>query len=501
MMQTTFSLLTNKGRLKEAMALANGSDIIITHIAVGDGNTVPSGGETKLYHEVDRKKITGHGLVPGSTDTAYFEIHLMANDGPYTIHEAGLFDADGDLIAIAYYDPPIPKPTPESGQTVEGDVRMEISFSNVQNIVVQVDMSMQVPLQRLTVKPWIPVKSLTVTTPPTDPKVGDTYVIPTDATGIWKGQSQKVAEFTSAGWAVLAAPDGHGIGLPDGSIYIKKAGKYVLLTDLLDSRYSQQTEPPADTFYVVGPSGNDKNSGLKPTAAEGFATIQGAVDALSSRYMTQGSVTLEISPGTYKSVSVEKALIANWHFSGDRSDSDKVKIVAENSSGRSAAFVASRGVNVQINNLSFYGVDACFSCVNADVSIYDCNITLTTPNGSGIQTWGGSVSVFNKMRVTGKGNNIFQVADGGKLSFGYFDRFNKYPVNILFNEVSASNAIFSASGGANLIVASPVVTFNGVPSGTAYVAANNAIINTWGGGLSIFPGTQPGYVSTGGQAN
>lgn len=228
MTQTTFALLTNKGRSKEAVALANGSDIVVTHIAIGDGNTVPSGGETKLYHEVDRKAITGHGLVTGTTNTAYFDIHLMAADGPYTIREAGLYDADGDLIAIAYYDPPIQKPTPDSGQTVEGDIRLEIAFSNVENIIVQVDTSMQVPLQRLTVCPWIPVKSAAFTNPPTEPKVGDAYVIPSNATGVWKGQSQKIAEFTSAGWAITTTPDGHGIGLPDGSVYIKIGGKYVL---------------------------------------------------------------------------------------------------------------------------------------------------------------------------------------------------------------------------------------------------------------------------------
>lgn len=150
MTQTTFTLLTNKGRSKEAAALANNSSIQVSHIAIGDGATVPSGGETQLYHELARKPIFANGLVSGATDTAYFEIYLTADEGPYTIREAGLFDAEGDLLAIAHYDPPIAKPTPESGQTVEGTIRLQVQFSNTDNIVVKVDSSIKIPLQRLT---------------------------------------------------------------------------------------------------------------------------------------------------------------------------------------------------------------------------------------------------------------------------------------------------------------------------------------------------------------
>lgn len=227
MTQSTFALLTTTGRAKEALALASGEPLVISAIAIGDGTTVPSGGEKKLYHEIARKTVSGHGLVAGTTNTAYFDIHLAATDGPYTIREAGLYDAAGDLIAIACYDPPINKPTPESGQTVEGDVRLQIAFSNAENVIVQVDASMQVPLQRLTVKPWLPIKSIDTKQPPENPVPGDVYVIPATATGVWKGQSQKLAEFTTAGWAITDTPDGHGVGLPDGRLFIRVNNQYV----------------------------------------------------------------------------------------------------------------------------------------------------------------------------------------------------------------------------------------------------------------------------------
>ncbi|MDH0366724.1 phage tail protein [Brucella anthropi] len=227
MAQNSFALMTTLGRSKEAAALANATAVVITHIAIGDGATVPSGGETALYNEVARKAISGHGTVIGSSDTAYFDIFLEADEGPYTIREAGLIDEDGDLIAIARYDPPINKPIPSSGQTVEGTVRLEVAFSNITNITVVVDPSYKVPLQRLNRLPWLPILSMSVTAPPASPVAGDVYLVPTGATGAWAGQTGKIAEYTAAGWGIITPPDGHGVSLPDGRIFERIDDVYV----------------------------------------------------------------------------------------------------------------------------------------------------------------------------------------------------------------------------------------------------------------------------------
>ncbi|GEM_PF-2072719 len=227
MAQNSFALMTNLGRAKEAAAIANGTAVVITHIAIGDGTTVPSGGETTLYHEIARKTVSGHGTVSGAANVAYFDIFLAAAEGPYTIREAGLIDQDGALIAIARYDPPINKPIPSSGQTVEGTVRLEVAFSNIANVTIVVDPTFKVPMQRLTRLPWLPVLSMTVTTPPASPVLGDIYLVPSGATGAWTGQGGKIAEYTAAGWGMITPPNGHGIGLPDGRVFERINGAYV----------------------------------------------------------------------------------------------------------------------------------------------------------------------------------------------------------------------------------------------------------------------------------
>jgi hypothetical protein len=257
--------MTNLGRAKEAAAMANATTIEITHIAIGDGATVPSGGETALYNQVALKTISGHGTVVGADNVAYFDCYLAAGDGPYTIREAGLYDVDGDLIAIAHYDPPLNKPVPESGQTVEGMVRLEVAFSNVANVTISVDPSMQVALQRLSRLPWIPIISMTLATPPGSPTPGDAYLIAASPTGSWTGQAGKIAEYTAAGWAIMTPPDGHGVSLPDGRVferisgaYVEKialdaqSGKWVYAADSGSVNALAVTLVPVPTAYVAG---------------------------------------------------------------------------------------------------------------------------------------------------------------------------------------------------------------------------------------------------------
>lgn len=259
MPQTSFALMTTLGRAKEAAALANATTITITQIAIGDGATVPSGGETALYHEVARKTISGHGTVVGADNVAYFDCYLAAGDGPYTIREAGLYDDTGSLIAIAHYDPPINKPVPSSGQTVDATVRLEVAFSNVSSIVIVIDPSMKVALQRLTRLPWIPINELSRNDPPAAPTPGDVYVIGGAPTGAWAGQAGKVAEFTIAGWAILDPRDGHAVSLPDRRVFMRTAGAYseFLATETLAalSRKASLAEVDAavDVNAYIGP--------------------------------------------------------------------------------------------------------------------------------------------------------------------------------------------------------------------------------------------------------
>lgn len=132
---SSHAILTNTGRSKEAAALANATALDIAEIAWGDGDYSPSGGETALVNETGRKAVQSTGVDPGSPNVAFFDVLLTEEEGPFTIREAGLFDVDGDLIAIAKYDPAIPKPV----DTVSALLRLMVVFSDLENMVVQID--------------------------------------------------------------------------------------------------------------------------------------------------------------------------------------------------------------------------------------------------------------------------------------------------------------------------------------------------------------------------
>lgn len=292
MAQNTFALMTNLGRAKEAAAIANGTAVVITHIAIGDGTTVPSGGETALYHEVARKAISGHGTVVGASNVAYFDIFLEADEGPFTIREAGLIDQDGELIAIARYDPPISKPIPSSGQTVEGTIRLEVAFSNIANVTIVVDPSFKVDLQRLSRLPWIPVISMSETAPPASPVAGDAYLIPNGATGAWSGQAGKIAEYTAAGWGVITPPNGHGVSLPDGRVFERVGGTYV-------EKIAIDAQSGKWTYVIAGGSDNALTAALVPSPPSLTAGMSIRIKASLSN---TGAATLNLNGLGAKSI-------------------------------------------------------------------------------------------------------------------------------------------------------------------------------------------------------
>lgn len=138
-MQTTYSILTAYGRNKEAECIANGTPLVLTEIAFGDGDRIPAGGEISLQNELVRKPIAARGVVEGTPNASYFDALLEAADGPYVIREGGLFDDTGGMVAIVKYDPVVNKPIAASGQSAEAQMRMVVAFTDLQNLILQIN--------------------------------------------------------------------------------------------------------------------------------------------------------------------------------------------------------------------------------------------------------------------------------------------------------------------------------------------------------------------------
>jgi hypothetical protein len=95
------SVVTSIGAAKIAARIAGGEKLIITQAAIDDGNGqsyTPSPAQTALVNEVWRGDIAA-GEVDGNVIRTL--IVLAASLGPFWCRAVGLFDEDGDLIAVA----------------------------------------------------------------------------------------------------------------------------------------------------------------------------------------------------------------------------------------------------------------------------------------------------------------------------------------------------------------------------------------------------------------
>ena len=133
-------IITTLGQAKFAAALAAGSEVSVTHIAVGDGNgnaTTPSAGQAALVREVYRNNISSITVNPANSSQVIFEGVVEASVGGWTARELGLFDSAGDLIAVANIGS-VYKPTVAEGSAREMVLRViaEVGQTDAVNLVV-----------------------------------------------------------------------------------------------------------------------------------------------------------------------------------------------------------------------------------------------------------------------------------------------------------------------------------------------------------------------------
>lgn len=101
-----FTVLTNLGAQKIATATANNTTINLTHIAVGDSNgtqTAPTTDQTELINEVFRAALSEKKVDENNLNYIVASSVIPVDEGNFWIREVGVFDEDGDLIAVGNY--------------------------------------------------------------------------------------------------------------------------------------------------------------------------------------------------------------------------------------------------------------------------------------------------------------------------------------------------------------------------------------------------------------
>ena len=138
-----FALLTNIGAAKLANATALGAQVEITQMAVGDGNgalPTPNPAQTALAHEQRRAQLNMLTIDPVNTNQIIAEQVIPEDVGGWWIREIGLFDKDGDMIAVANCAETY-KPQLQEGSGRVQVIRVILIVSSTEAVTLKIDPS------------------------------------------------------------------------------------------------------------------------------------------------------------------------------------------------------------------------------------------------------------------------------------------------------------------------------------------------------------------------
>ncbi|MCZ0821073.1 phage tail protein [Dickeya solani] len=138
-----FALLTTTGAALLANATALGRQLQITQMGLGDGGgtlPTPDPAQTRLTNERRRAPLNSLNVDPANTSQIIAEQVIPEDEGGWWIREIGLYDAAGNLIAVANC-PETYKPQLQEGSGRVQTVRMILIVSSTDAVTLKIDPS------------------------------------------------------------------------------------------------------------------------------------------------------------------------------------------------------------------------------------------------------------------------------------------------------------------------------------------------------------------------
>ncbi len=136
-----FAILTAVGEAKQANATALGQPWTFSHMGVGDANLsdpIPSRTQTRLINEWRRAPVNQVRTDPANPNIIIAEQVIPADVGGKWIREIALYDADGDMVAVANCAPSF-KPLLVQGTGKTQIIRMNFIVANTESVVLKID--------------------------------------------------------------------------------------------------------------------------------------------------------------------------------------------------------------------------------------------------------------------------------------------------------------------------------------------------------------------------
>lgn len=135
------AVLTTVGERKQAAAIAANLPWVWTHMGVGDAHgadPLPDPGQKALINERYRAALNQVAVTVTRSQVVYAELIIPATAGGWWIRETGLYDSDGDLIAVANC-PASYKPVISQGAGKTQVVRMNLAVAGDAQVTLMID--------------------------------------------------------------------------------------------------------------------------------------------------------------------------------------------------------------------------------------------------------------------------------------------------------------------------------------------------------------------------
>lgn len=136
-----FAILTAVGEAKQANATALGQPWTFSQMGVGDANgtdPIPNRNQTRLINEWRRASVNQVRTDPANPNIIITEQVIPADVGGRWIRELALYDADGDMVAVANCAPSF-KPLLAQGTGKTQIIRMNFIVANTASVVLKID--------------------------------------------------------------------------------------------------------------------------------------------------------------------------------------------------------------------------------------------------------------------------------------------------------------------------------------------------------------------------
>ncbi|OOM80948.1 phage tail protein [Clostridium sp. BL-8] len=141
MAENFYTMLTIVGKNKLSSSPISGNKVNFKTLKVGDGKGAyyePSENQTSLVNKVWEGNISSISIDENNSNWIVVETVIPASDGGFFIREAGIFDEDGDMIAISKLAETY-KPVVAEGSTKDLVIRIVLEVLNVGNVTIKID--------------------------------------------------------------------------------------------------------------------------------------------------------------------------------------------------------------------------------------------------------------------------------------------------------------------------------------------------------------------------